>query len=201
MRWTGANRTGGVVELDELNVAALGGETVLDENSKPLQLGSLWETQIAVVLFVRHFGCLICRRQVADLGSRLGEFERLGVSVGVIGNGAPAFITAFRADTGYEGAVYTDPALRTYRALGLRRGVGSMLGFKSVKAALRATFTGYPQTRGAQGDVLQQGGALVVASGNRALYFHRNTEAGDSPPVEEILSTCAAAGGDAGNDD
>jgi len=126
---------------------------------------------------------------VADLAKQVEAFEKRNVQLVVIGNGAPHFIQAFREDTGYRGALYTDPTLNTYKLLNLKRSMGSLIGLKSLKEGIRAAASGYLQTS-IQGDTLQQGGALVAGPGDTLHYFYRNKEAGDHPPLKEMLNAC-----------
>lgn len=107
----------------------------------------------------------------------------------MIGNGAPNFISAFREDTGYQGSLYTDPSLETYKILNLKRGVGSLFGFKSLKEGIRAAGSGYLQTE-IQGDALQQGGAIIAGPGDVLHYVYQNKEAGDHAPISEMLNVC-----------
>lgn len=107
----------------------------------------------------------------------------------MIGNGAPLFIEAFRKDTAYTGKLFTDPSLKTYEVLNLKRSLGSLFGFKSLKQGIRAAASGYVQTS-IQGDTLQQGGAVIVGPGDVLHYSYRNSEAGDNPPIPEMLKIC-----------
>lgn len=132
---------------------------------------------------------MICRQQVADLAKHVKVFEERNAELIVIGNGAPLFIKAFREDTGYTGKLFTDPSLKTYEVLNLKRSIGSLFGFKSLKEGIRAAASGYLQTS-IQGDTLQQGGAVIVGPGDILHYSYRNTEAGDHPPVSEMLKIC-----------
>ncbi len=113
-------------------------------------------------------------------------FEKQNAHLVVIGNGAPHFMTAFREDTGYKGKLYTDPSLETYKILDLKRSVGSLFGFKSLKEGIRAASSGYLQTE-IQGDALQQGGAIIIGPGDVLHYAYRNKEAGDHAPIKEML--------------
>ncbi|OQX03534.1 MAG: hypothetical protein BWK80_55460 [Desulfobacteraceae bacterium IS3] len=132
---------------------------------------------------------MICRQQVADLAKHVKAFEERNAVMCVIGNGAPLYIKAFREDTGYTGKLFTDPSLKTYEVLNLKRSVGSLFGFKSLKEGIRAAASGYLQTS-IQGDTLQQGGAVIVGPGDVLHYSYRNSEAGDNPPVPEMLKAC-----------
>ena len=126
---------------------------------------------------------------MADLAKYVEAFEERDARLVIIGNGAPRFIEAFREDTGYEGKLCTDPSLETYKILDLKRSVGSLFGFKSVKEGIRAAASGYLQTS-IQGDATQQGGAVIAGPGDILHYFYRNSEAGDHPPIKEMLEAC-----------
>jgi hypothetical protein len=113
-----------------------------------------------------------------------------GARLVLVGNGAPSFIAGFREETGVTGALYTDPTLATYRALELRRGVGGLLGRTWLHAA-RAMRAGFRQGR-IQGDAFQLGGVLVVRPDGAIVYRHPSAEAGDHPPVDELLRALGA---------
>ena len=61
--------------------------TVLDLEGRPVRLGDLWKDRRAVLVFVRHFGCLFCRQQVAELTPYLGRIRATGADVFLVGNG------------------------------------------------------------------------------------------------------------------
>jgi len=84
---------------------------VLDDNGVAIEVGSLWKDHTAVLVFLRHFGCIHCRDHVVHLHARLDGIEKAGAKLTVIGNGSPSFIAGFREQTLWDGAVYTDPTL------------------------------------------------------------------------------------------
>jgi hypothetical protein len=107
----------------------------------------------------------------------------------VIGNGEPHYIKPFRDVTGYSGLLFTDATLAVFKRLGFRKGLGSLIGLKTITGGLRAAKSGHAQD-GIQGSLLQQGGALVVGPGNSVHYYHRNREPGDHPPVAKLIDAC-----------
>jgi len=123
---------------------------------------------------------------VADLAKQVGDFEERDAQLIVIGNGAPHFIKAFREDTEYQGKLYTDPSLETYKILNLKRSMGSLFGLKSFTEGVRAAASGHLKAE-IQGDTLQQGGAIIVGPGDVLHYTYRNKEAGDHAPIQEML--------------
>ncbi len=155
---------------------------VLDENDKAITLGSLWRDRPAVLVFVRHFGCIHCREHLAEL---LGA--EIPANVFVIGNGSPSFIAGFREQTGWKGPIYTYPSLATYRAAELKRSVASTLDPRSLGDAFRALKKGTRQGR-TQGDQWQQGGTLVVAPDGSVRWRHASGRPGDNATAAQIIA-------------
>jgi hypothetical protein len=120
------------------------------------------------------------------LAGRVDEIRRAGADLVLIGNGRPDQATAFARDEVPGVTVLTDPSLRTYRALDLRRGVLATFGPRSALAAAKATLRGHRQTATA-GDPWQQGGLAVVTPGGRILFVQQNRDAGDRPDLDGAL--------------
>ena len=70
--------------------------------------------------------------------------------------------------------------------LGFASGITKLIGIKPLQSAFTALKSGIrPGTL--QGDGLQLGGAVVIAPGNELRYLFREKQAGDHPPVAELL--------------
>ncbi len=110
-----------------------------------------------------------------------------GLSLNVIGNGAPMFIAGFRETTGYRGPVYTDPSLAVYRAAELRSGLRTVLAPGPLLRTIGALRRGFRQGR-TQGSALQQGGVLVIARDGRVLWHHISSGPGDNATAAEIIA-------------
>ncbi len=110
-----------------------------------------------------------------------------GVTLHVIGNGAPMFIAGFRETTGYDGSLYTDPSLDVYRAAELRYGLRTIVSAGAITRTIGALRRGFRQGR-TQGSALQQGGSLVIASDGRVLWSHVSTGPGDNATAAEIVA-------------
>ena len=164
--------------------------TVQDEHGATVELGSLWRERPAVLVFIRHFGCIHCRDHVAELLAARPDVERAGAAVVLIGNGSPSFIAGFREQTKWTGAIYTDPSLAAYRAAELVRSVGATLDPRSLGKAARALFRGQRQGR-QQGDQWQQGGVLVVDTAGTVRWHHASSRPGDNAPAAQILAALA----------
>jgi NAD(P)-dependent dehydrogenase (short-subunit alcohol dehydrogenase family) len=121
------------------------------------------------------------------LRDRIDEIRARGAELVIVGNGAPSFALAFREDFELDCPLLVDPELRAYRAVGLRRGRVELLSPRLPLHALRALRSGSRQT-GVQGDPWQLGGVFVIRPGGDLTYRYMSREAGDHPPVEEILA-------------
>lgn len=161
--------------------------SVFDSSGSPVALRSLWQQQATILVFVRHFGCIFCREHIAEVEKHLDDIRSAGGDALAIGNGTVKDLSEFLAEDQPALPVLTDPSKESYRALGFKRGLGSVLGPKVFTRGLSARRRGHKQSR-TKGDPLQQGGVLIMAPGDRELYCYRSTRAGDHPPMDEVLA-------------
>lgn len=134
---------------------------------------------------------MFCREQVAQLRGIQSEIERRGAKVLVVGNGGPHFARAFVEERNVTFPVYVDPERVTYRAAGLKRGVGTVLRPGVVKNGLRALAGGHIQGA-VRGDPWQQGGVFVFGPGNEEFLAHVSETPGDHPTSEQVLDALSA---------
>lgn len=171
--------------------------TVFDPDGREIRLGQLWAERTAVLVFVRHFGCLFCREQIAALGPLRARVRSLGAEIIVIGHGTVEQARAFRdGRDGRDGAgpfpLFTDPTRQAYCAMDMRRGRRSVLTVGVLRRSLRAWRQGFRQS-GVAGDPFQQGGVVIVAPTGLERYRFISREAGDHPPASSILAALGAA--------
>ena len=170
----------------------LAGTTVLDTAGGATRLGELWETGPAVVVWLRHFGCLFCKEQTAEFRARRDELESRGARLVFVGNGGRRYATGFRDEFCPDCTVLTDPELTSYRVIGARSGVLNTLGPQAWGAGIRAFARGARQQR-TQGSPFQQGGVLVVAPGDTIVYSYVSKAAGDHPSVDSVIAAIPSA--------
>ncbi|GHB96064.1 peroxiredoxin-like family protein [Cerasicoccus arenae] len=167
---------------------------LLDESGRQIPLGELLGERLTVMVFLRHFGCLACSEHVAAWKPRLAEFDRIGVRVVFIGIGQPNQIGDFIAKTGLTGEpaeVYTEPTLTLHTALGLTNSVLSTIGPTAIFNAVRALSHGNLQTS-VQGNVLQQGGLIIVGRNLVVELLHRERTLGDFLAITTVLEKVTA---------
>jgi peroxiredoxin len=166
---------------------ALGDLVVTATDGSAVRLGSLWASRPVVLVFVRHWGCLFCKEQVADFAARRADFEAAGADVVVIGHGEVKDAATFAASFAPGMRVLTDTTRAAYCAVGMKRGLRTSMSVGVVTRAARAMGQGFRQSR-TQGDPLQQGGVVVVGRDGATRYTFISDEAGLHPALDEVLA-------------
>ncbi|CAA7042176.1 unnamed protein product [Microthlaspi erraticum] len=193
---TGASGTG----IEKETVDLLDTVKILDSRGNELPISDLWKDRKAVVAFARHFGCVLCRKRAAYLAAKKDVMDASGVALVLIGPGSIEQANTFVEQTKFEGEVYADPNHASYEALKFVSGVSVTFTPKAALKIIESYMEGYRQDwklsfmkdtveRGGW----QQGGILVAGPGkNNISYIRKDKEAGDDPPIEEILKACCA---------
>ncbi|MHB8573009.1 MAG: AhpC/TSA family protein [Candidatus Dormibacteria bacterium] len=137
---------------------------------------------------------MFCLETAAQLRGQLERINEAGADLVFVGNGSVSQAKFFQQRRVPDCVVLTDPDRASYHALQLARGHAGTWGPQNLLPSIRANLSGHHQTWWAldgkpsdHGDPLQLGGYFVLAKGGRVLYEHRNRNAGDTAPVEEIL--------------
>ncbi|KAH7913802.1 hypothetical protein BJ138DRAFT_1001522 [Hygrophoropsis aurantiaca] len=179
--------------------------TVIAENGLRVPFGDLFRQQKVIVIFIRHFWCPLCQDYMFSISDNADPkvLERAGVNLVIISNGSYNMIKSYRQIFRTPFAVYTDPTLRVYTALGMtlrpaeqstepyRRGYvkhGPVSGIKMI--VLNALRVGMPVWEKG-GDPAQLGGEFVLGPGMTATYAHRMRTTRSHSPITGVL---AAAG-------
>ncbi|XP_048374393.1 prostamide/prostaglandin F synthase isoform X1 [Sphaerodactylus townsendi] len=159
-------------------------------NGEVVELRSLWKDQPCVVLFLRRFGCQVCRWIAKDVSKLKESLESHGVRlVGV----APESVGLkdFLDGNYFKGDLYLDETKQCYSDLGFKRYnalsiVPAALG-KSVREVVsKANAEGIHGNF--SGDLLQSGGMLIVSQGGEKVLLHFIQESlGDSVPLDTII--------------
>jgi peroxiredoxin len=176
-------------------------DVVLDDyEGKPVRLGDLWSERPAVLVFVRHFGCVFCRQMAVDIYRHRHQFDEADVELAVIGHGSPAHAADFRKQQNVDLPLLVDPDRKVYELAGAKVAtLNELIGPRQIMRGLKATI----MSRLKQGSVAvhqgkiighaaQLGGVLVIAPDGSVRYAHLSQESGDNPPAREILAAARA---------
>jgi hypothetical protein len=175
-----------------MDTRALATVSVLDTDGTPVRLADQWHDQPAVIVWLRHFGCVFCREQVAEVRARRADIEALGAGIAFVGNGTPRAAAWFQKRFAADSTVLTDPDLLSYKAIGARSGLLTTLGPQAWGAGIRAFRSGSRQST-TKGHPYQQGGLVIMAPRNKVLYQHISSAAGDHAPISAVLNALEAA--------
>jgi len=136
---------------------------------------------------------MFCREEAVQLHREAERIHERGAELVFVGNGNRHFADGFRKDFAITTPIYVDTKREAYRALGMKRGLRSIIASAVAwKSVLRAWKGGFRQGS-TQGDPWQLGGVLVVLTGGRVAFLHRSADAGDHAPVGAILAALPPA--------
>jgi peroxiredoxin len=167
-----------------------------DHDGNEVRLGDLWSEEPVALVWVRHYGCVHCRRHAVQLNEAHPELDAAGARVVLVGQATPRQAAHFRRRLGIDLPVLADEKRESYRAAGAKVATaGELLGPKSVTSGLKATFASRGKVH--QGRVIghpaQLGGAMVIAPGGEVAWSHMAEDASDNASPAEILAAARQA--------
>jgi peroxiredoxin len=183
-----------------LHARALEDLVVRDHHGESVRLGDLWRDQPAVLVFLRHYGCVFCRAHAVQLHRARERFAAAGAHLALIGQGTADDANRFRRVQSIDVPVYSDPERAGYDAAGAKVAtLSELVNARTVARALKHTVT----SRIRQGSIAvhqgrivdnpaQLGGVLVIAPDGSIRYAHMSEDASDIPPSDEVLAAVRA---------
>jgi peroxiredoxin len=180
----------------KLHDASLGRARVTLKNGDELELGAIAPEQPLLVVFLRHFACPGCSHFMTELSPRLPELRALGVAIVLVGSGSAARLGAFadRMKLGGPGVTLaTDPSLEAFRAAGMQKSFGGTYGPKAVLGSIALYTVGHWVSRDPDdGDVVQQGGAVLLDAQGEVVLAHRDRDLMDHVVVSDVVARVLA---------
>jgi peroxiredoxin len=176
-------------------------EVVLNDcEGHPVRLGDLWSERPAVLVFVRHFGCVFCRQMAVDVHSHRHGFDEADVELAVIGFGTPEHAREFRRIQNVDLKLLLDPERKVYELVGAKVAtLNELIGPRQILRGLRVTIMSRLKLGSIavhQGRIrdhaAQLGGVLVIAPDGSVRYAYLSEESGDNPPAAEVLAAARA---------
>ncbi|KAM9823250.1 peroxiredoxin-like 2C [Syngnathus typhle] len=170
---------------------------IYDRHGTPIPFKSLYQDRKSIIIFVRNFLCYSCKDYVDDLSKVPKEvLEDAKVDLVVIGQSAHHHIQPFCSLTGYAHEIYVDPNRVIYHKLGMKREEkftvsaqpsphvksGIFMGqMKSIWRAMTSPVFDF------QGDLHQQGGAIIAGPGSQLHFCHFDMNHLDHMPINWLL--------------
>ena len=171
-----------------------------DYEGHPVRLGDLWTERPAVLVLVRHFGCVFCRQMAVDIHRHRHRFDEADVELAVIGFGTPEHAREFRRMQNVDLKLLVDPDRKVYELVGAKVAtLKELIGPRQLLRGLKATIISRLKQGSIavhQGKILghaaQLGGVLVIAPDGSVRYAYLSEESGDNPPAQEVLAAARA---------
>ncbi|KAM9858451.1 peroxiredoxin-like 2C [Aulostomus maculatus] len=170
---------------------------IYDKYGMSIPFRKLYQDRKAIIIFVRNFLCYSCKEYVDDLSKIPREaLEEADISLVVMGQSAHRHIEPFCSLTGYPYEIYVDPERCIYQKLGMKREEtfttsarpsphvksGVFMGqMKSIWRAMTSPAFDF------QGDLHQQGGAIIAGPGSQVHFSHFDMNRLDHMPITWLL--------------
>jgi len=177
----------------EVSAAALEelfGFKVADLDGQSVKLGDTFKKPLVVLVLLRHFGCGLCRKSVADLSTIKSFLDTNNIGMIAVGSGTPLMANSFQKEVSFPGDLYCDKERNIYKALGCSRGLKYIINSKALEMRLQAHARGFKNIGGTQGDALQLGGVFLVSRKDGIVFQHLEEYAGDHVSLEELTAAC-----------
>ncbi len=127
-------------------------------------LSSLHQTHPIALVFLRHFGCVFCRYQVAQLRGRPD------LPVVFVCMEQPEAAAIFRSKMISPHRFISDPDRKLYEAFGVKRGTtGQILNFRTIARGIQATLSGSLQGRPTS-DPRQLSATIILDLGGEVVW-------------------------------
>lgn len=167
---------------------------LLNLDGRIQMLSTRWERGPAVLVFLRYFGCPLCRQRVVTLRGDRERFEQVGAQVVLIGQGKPEDGRRFAEARAAPFPLLVDPTRSAYDAYGLvRESVAQVFGPQCVIPMVRAA--AQPESRQGLpngGQLMQMPGTFVVDAGGVVRLAHRSATIADDPTTADLIRAIAA---------
>lgn len=92
-----------------------------DIDCNPVRLSSLWQKQVLILAFTRHFGCPQCKEMVDQLAIAGPEMRAKNLSLAIVTQGTPEEAKIFCEQRAPGILCLSDPDRKAYLAYGLER--------------------------------------------------------------------------------
>ncbi|XP_008334252.1 thioredoxin-like protein AAED1 [Cynoglossus semilaevis] len=170
---------------------------VYDRRGVPLPFKKLYQDRKAVIVFVRSFLCYSCKEYVDDLAKIPKEaLEDAYIRLVVIGQSAYHHIEPFCKLTSYPYEIYVDPERCIFQNLGMKREEKFTQSANPSPHVKSGVFVGQMKTIWRamtspkfdfQGDLYQQGGAIIAGPGSQVHFSHFDMNRLDHMPINWLL--------------
>lgn len=162
-------------------------EIVRKSTGEEISLRSLYEERPLALVFLRHFGCIFCREQVADLRDHPDR------NIAFVCMAGPDEAEDFRRLMKSPHVFLCDPEAKLYEDFELERGsVKQMFGGEVWRRGFGAGLKGHAVGRPV-GDPWRMPGEFILGTDGSVVWEHRPRHAGDHSPADVLIGALEKA--------
>ncbi len=164
---------------------------LLNGAGQPVRLSSLWQKQVLILAFTRHFGCPQCKEMLAELSELRPRLTAGKLGLAIVTQAEPQAAQAFCAQHAPGLACLADPARLAYQAYGLGRAslFQSVLSPRVMKSNQRLEREkGWkPEMPPSGQDAFQMSGTFVIGTDGRIRLPYYYDDIADHPSADLLL--------------
>lgn len=164
---------------------------LLNAEGQPVSLSSLWQKQVLVLAFTRHFGCPQCKEMVDTLATAAPEIKANGLGLAFVTQGTSKSARAFCDERAPGQLCLADPERIAYRAYGLERATiwQTFLSWRVWQSnrRLKKEHGWNTDLPPAGQDAMQLAGTFVISTDGRIRMPYYYDNIADHPPVDLLL--------------
>lgn len=168
---------------------------LLDPSGTQIELAALWRKKRTLVSFLRQFGCVFCRAELARLAKLRAQLDTPTTQLAVITMGKFDETRAFCGERAPGVSCYADPTQGDgYRAFGLQRGNALQLFGPAVWLQMARVTAGAEGVKAGKpvDDVQMMPGMFVIETDGRVRFAHYSKNISDYPSDATLLAALSA---------
>lgn len=139
-------------------------------------------------LFLRYYGCTVCRLDIHRLAEKYNEIKSAGGDVKVILQSDAALLRKELADNPLPFDIIADPEMKLYKAFDIAPAASKLKmvgGIATVKKVIEGGSLGFKHGK-FEGDELQLPACFVTAPDGKIVYAHYGKNIADIPSPDEL---------------
>ena len=171
-----------------MDLSLLEDTTLRDSEGVEHRLGDLWADRPVIVVFLRHFGCHLCREHATILRERYEEVTSRGADIVAIGTGSVRYAEAFKKDEHVPFTVLVDDDAEAANAAAVRSVTPfGLFSPRSWPGAWTAHRNGHKVHKAGK-RVTQLGATFVFGAGSQVRFEHVDRHSADHAELDQVFA-------------
>ncbi|GAB4546223.1 MAG: hypothetical protein Fur002_21120 [Anaerolineales bacterium] len=164
---------------------------LLDTQGTPTRLSTLWQKDVLLLAFTRHFGCPQCKEMTDQLHEALPDLKRIGLRLAFICHASAESTKQFCEQRAPNALCLADPQRAAYRAYGLSRGslwqtlISPQIWLSNRRLQKEKGYK--PEVPPLGQDAMQMSGVFIIGTDGRIRLPYYYEDIADHPPLDLLL--------------